>query len=134
MGSGFEKKVLDPQVPVPIDPTGTVPKETDTVFKAPLCTGTGGKSSYTIAPKYSIKILSLQGQKTFVELYVTYAHPHQEFCTKAWSPWTRTDVDCLESVQRRWWRSVSGSKLHPHSMAAWMRKEENSAFRKTSEL
>jgi hypothetical protein len=34
----------------------------------------------------------------FVKLYTTYVRPHLEFCTPAWSPWTRAAIDCLESV------------------------------------
>jgi ribonucleases P/MRP protein subunit RPP40 len=41
-------------------------------------------------------------------LYTTYVRPHLEFCTPAWSPWTRTDIDCLEKVQRRMVGMVSG--------------------------
>jgi hypothetical protein len=47
-------------------------------------------------------------KKTFVKLFVTYVRPHLEFCTPAWSPWTRADIDCLESVQRKMVGMVSG--------------------------
>jgi Reverse transcriptase (RNA-dependent DNA polymerase)/Endonuclease-reverse transcriptase len=47
-------------------------------------------------------------KRTFVKLYTTYVRPHLEFCTPAWSPWTRTDIDCLEKVQRRMVGMVSG--------------------------
>jgi hypothetical protein len=42
-------------------------------------------------------------KKTFVKLYTTYVRPHLEFCTPAWSPWTRADIDCIENVQKKWW-------------------------------
>jgi hypothetical protein len=47
-------------------------------------------------------------RKTFVKLYITYVRPHLEFCTPAWSPWTRADIDCLESVQKKMVGMVSG--------------------------
>jgi hypothetical protein len=47
-------------------------------------------------------------KKTFVKLYITYVRPHLEFCTPAWSPWTRTDIECLENVQKEMVGMVSG--------------------------
>jgi hypothetical protein len=47
-------------------------------------------------------------KKTFVKLYITYVRPHLEFCTPVWSPWTRADIDCLESVQKKMVGMVSG--------------------------
>jgi hypothetical protein len=47
-------------------------------------------------------------KKTFVKLYVTYVRPHLEFCTPAWSPWTRADIDCLENVQKKMVKMISG--------------------------
>ena len=46
----------------------------------------------------------------FVRLYKTYVRPHLEFAGQAWSPWTATDKDLLENVQRRAVRMVSGLK------------------------
>ena len=46
----------------------------------------------------------------FVRLYKTYVHPHLEFAGQAWAPWTATDKDILENVQRRAVRMVSGLK------------------------
>ena len=34
--------------------------------------------------------------------------PHLEFCTAAWSPWTEADSNCLEFVQKRAVRMISG--------------------------
>jgi hypothetical protein len=45
---------------------------------------------------------------TFVKLYVTYVRPHLEFCTPAWSPWTKTDIDCIENVQKKMVGMISG--------------------------
>jgi ribonucleases P/MRP protein subunit RPP40 len=45
---------------------------------------------------------------TFVKLYKLYVRPHLEFACTAWSPWTRTDIDCLERVQKRAICMISG--------------------------
>jgi ribonucleases P/MRP protein subunit RPP40 len=45
---------------------------------------------------------------TFVKLYKTYVRPHLEFSTPAWSPWTQTDKDCIEKVQMKMVKMVSG--------------------------
>ncbi len=34
--------------------------------------------------------------------------PHLEFASTAWSPWTQLDKECLEKVQERAIRMVSG--------------------------
>ena len=47
-------------------------------------------------------------KKTFVQLYMRYVRPHLEFATPAWSPWTATDKEVLERVQRRAIKMVSG--------------------------
>jgi hypothetical protein len=47
-------------------------------------------------------------KKTFVKLYTTYVRPHLEFCTPAWSPWTRADIDYIENVQKKMVGMVSG--------------------------
>lgn len=44
----------------------------------------------------------------FVRLYKQYVRPHLEFSTQAWSPWTEADRMCLERVQQRAVRQVSG--------------------------
>ena len=44
----------------------------------------------------------------FVKLYKQYVRPHLEFSTPAWSPWTEADRACLEDVQKRAIRMVSG--------------------------
>ena len=46
----------------------------------------------------------------FVRLYKTYVRPHLEFTGQAWAPWTATDKDILENVQRRAVRMVPGLK------------------------
>jgi hypothetical protein len=44
----------------------------------------------------------------FVKLYKQYARPHLEFSTWAWSPWTVSEIECLEKVQQRAVNMVSG--------------------------
>jgi hypothetical protein len=46
----------------------------------------------------------------FVRLYKQYVRPHLEFATAAWSPWTAADKECLEKVQKRAVKMVSGLK------------------------
>jgi hypothetical protein len=55
---------------------------------------------------------------TFVKLYKTYVRPHLEFCTPAWSPWTQTDIDCIEKVQMKMVSMVSGLQV-THMKAGW---------------
>jgi ribonucleases P/MRP protein subunit RPP40 len=44
----------------------------------------------------------------FMRLYKQYVRPHLEFAAQAWSPWTESDKKCLEDVQRRAVKMVSG--------------------------
>jgi len=44
----------------------------------------------------------------FMRLYKQYVRPHLEFSTQAWAPWTEADKACLEKVQQRAVRQVSG--------------------------
>jgi hypothetical protein len=50
----------------------------------------------------------------FMRLY-KYVRPHLEFSTQAWSPWTEGDKACLEKVQERAVRMVSGLKSDDYS-------------------
>ena len=55
--------------------------------------------------------LSLQRQKNLCEtlrVYKQYVRPHLEFAVTAWSPWTVADKECLERVQMRAIKMVSG--------------------------
>ena len=44
----------------------------------------------------------------FVKLYKTYVRCHLEYCTPAWSPSNQTDIDHIESVQKKAVGMVSG--------------------------
>ena len=44
----------------------------------------------------------------FVRLYKQYVRPHLEFSTQAWSPWNGEDIDCLEKVQQKAIKMVTG--------------------------
>ena len=44
----------------------------------------------------------------FINLYKQYVRPHLEFCSPAWSPWTQANINCLENIQQRAVRLVSG--------------------------
>ena len=44
---------------------------------------------------------------TWVKLYTVYCRPMLEYCGAAWAPWSVSDTDLLESVQRRAVKMVS---------------------------
>ena len=41
-------------------------------------------------------------------MYKQYVRPHLEFAAPAWAPWQEADKACLEDVQKRAVRMVSG--------------------------
>jgi hypothetical protein len=45
---------------------------------------------------------------TFLKLYKTYVRPHLEFSTPAWSPWSLTEISCIEKVQIKVVNMISG--------------------------
>jgi ribonucleases P/MRP protein subunit RPP40 len=47
-------------------------------------------------------------RKVFVNLYKQYVLPHLEFSSPVWAPWTSTDKEKLEQVQKRAVRMVAG--------------------------
>ena len=56
------------------------------------------------------RALHFRDKVTWVRLYVQYCRSHLEYCVQSWSPWLRTDIDLLESVQERAIRMVLGLK------------------------
>ena len=46
----------------------------------------------------------------FISLYLQYVRPHLEFAVAAWAPWTQADIHCLERVQIKAVKAVSGLK------------------------
>ncbi len=46
----------------------------------------------------------------FKRLYCQYVRPHLEFAVPVWSPWSEGDKECLEKVQKRAIKMVSGLK------------------------
>ena len=49
----------------------------------------------------------------YVNLQKIYVHPHLEFCTPAWLPWTKADLNPLEQVKKSAIHMISG--LHGES-------------------
>jgi hypothetical protein len=52
----------------------------------------------------------------FMRLYQQYVRPHLEFSTPVWSPWSVADIDCLERVQKRAVKMVSGLRETEYSL------------------
>jgi ribonucleases P/MRP protein subunit RPP40 len=53
---------------------------------------------------------------TYIKLYAQYVRPHLEFAAPAWVLWTAGDKACLEKVQERALKAVSG--LHSQDYRA----------------
>jgi len=51
----------------------------------------------------------------FNHLYKTYIRPHLEYCIQAWCPNLVKDIACLEKVQRKATKLVSGFKNKSYS-------------------
>ena len=57
-----------------------------------------------------LKAFHYRDRHIFKGLYVQYVRPHLEFAVAAWSPWTQADTHCLERVQIRAVKAISGLK------------------------
>ena len=44
---------------------------------------------------------SYRDKESWLKLYRLYVRPHLECCGQAWSPWTESDIEILENVQKR---------------------------------
>ena len=58
-------------------------------------------------------------RKHFLKLYGQYVRPHLEFAAPAWSPWLRTDMEKLESVQKKAVGMVSGLREKEYEGRLW---------------
>ena len=45
--------------------------------------------------------ISYRDSTNFIGLYKTFVRPHLEYCSQAWCPWCKGDIETLEAVQRR---------------------------------
>jgi len=50
----------------------------------------------------------------FMKLYKQYVRPHLEFATPVWSPWLRSDIDIIETVQKRAVNMVPGLHVNTY--------------------
>jgi len=54
-------------------------------------------------------------EEDFRLLFNGYVRPHLEYCVQVWSPYLKTDIECLEKVQIRTTKLVKGLKNKPYS-------------------
>ncbi len=54
------------------------------------------------------RAFTYRDRKIWMGLYKTYVRPHLEFAVQAWSPWSCSDIDCLERIQEKAVKQVSG--------------------------
>ena len=57
-----------------------------------------------------IRSFHYRDRHIFVRLYLQYVRPHLEFSVAAWAPWTQADITCLERIQQRAVKAISGLK------------------------
>ena len=55
-----------------------------------------------------LRAFHYRDRHVYISLYKQYVRPHLEFAVAAWSPWTKADIECLEKVQMKAARAVSG--------------------------
>jgi len=61
-----------------------------------------------------LRAFHFRDRHMFVNLYLQYVRPHLEFAVAAWAPWSQADIACLEKVQAKAVRAVSGLKGHSY--------------------
>ncbi len=71
--------------------------------------GWAAKIAQTVLGQIS-RTFHYRDRHIFLRLYKQYVRPHLEFSTPAWAPWTEGDRNCLEKVQQRASKMVSGLK------------------------
>jgi ribonuclease P/MRP protein subunit RPP40 len=71
------------------------------------------KTAQTVLGQIS-RAFHYRDRHVFMRLYKQYVRPHLEFAVQAWSPWTETDRECLERVQKRAVGMVSGLQNHEY--------------------
>ena len=47
------------------------------------------------------RAVTYRDKETFLKLFTVYVRPHLEYAVASWSPWTMTDKEVLEKVQKR---------------------------------
>ena len=57
-----------------------------------------------------LRAFHYRDRHVFKSLYLQYVRPHLEFAVAAWAPWTQADITCLERVQIKAVKAVSGLK------------------------
>ena len=55
-----------------------------------------------------LRCLTFRDKVHFIRLYKTYVRCHLEYAVQAWNPWTKQDIENIESVQKRAIRSCHG--------------------------
>ena len=60
------------------------------------------------------RAVHFRDKDVFIALYKTYVRCHLEYCIQAWCPWKQSDIDILESVQKRAVNMVSGLLSHTY--------------------
>jgi hypothetical protein len=71
------------------------------------------KTAQTVLGQIS-RTFHYRDRHVFLRLYQQYVRPHLEFSTPAWAPWTEADRNCLEKVQQRAIKMVSGLKSNTY--------------------